>query len=163
MNMNIRSDRRWWLLALLVVGASLAGWFVFQHWYRDSFHDNIDPQVMARLLWIVGSCTCVGIGIAMIAGARHDYVPMSGSLWSFSAAGLGALVAVWGRCHSEYGDWPNDTSILAAASFLLTAGAGYGLWSLSRDQHRRAIAELALVDRMIATAHGEVIDDGEPG
>jgi len=158
-----RNDLRWLWLAIAMVGAAAA-----TYWLASSgeLYRSDDPRGVAgaaastarfAVLLAVGAAAVDAVG--MLAAARTRYVSgVTSAICALSAiAALGASALHTQAAASADGYEADPIMRLALGAMVAMAIGGVGLWLDARAQHRRAVWALAQVEHDIHAADHDVM------
>jgi hypothetical protein len=158
-----RNDLRWLWLAIAMVGAAIASYWLATggELYRSDDSGGVAgaAATTARFAVILALGAAAVDLVGMLAAARTHYVSGGTSLVC-SAAAIAALIATGVHAQAAgaaFGYERDPGLVLAIGAMIALAIGGFGLWLDARAEHRRAELALATIERDIHTADHDLM------
>ncbi len=158
-----RTDLRWMWLAIAMVGAAIASYWLATggELYRSDESGGVAgaAATTARFAVILALGAAAVDFVAMLAAVRTHYVS-GGTSVVCAASSIAALIAT--GVHAQYASqdfgYERDPGMmLAIGGMIALAIGGFGLWLDARAEHRRAEQALARIERDIHTADHDLM------
>jgi hypothetical protein len=183
------TDGRWAALASCSVAIVLVTSSMFSPWLGGG--DGFDYRVgwtagagVASCCWFFSAFFVAGLGLAMIAGRRRSYLPVTATLWLLVVSTIGSIGMVlvlrqaaglhtlpydgyeaYGRgfYHEDHVVHVAQAAWNGLTGFVIATIASARLWRLGRRQAQQSRTALALINAQLAVAAGDVVvEDDEP-